>query len=798
MKKSCIYIILSLLTTLSIQAAWEIETVDGLPWLTPEFDCVIDSSGVIHGTFFDSYDHDLYYIRIIDDNWIYKLLTTKSNPGECHAINLDTNSNVHILHSQPSGNSYELIYSTVVNNRIVSKPVYNAPERFIDCDIVIAPGGQPHIVLEQNKPSEKVQYGTLIGNDWEFSLLPESGSQVTIALSNAVVPVICMQLTGNRIVSLFTKTGSEWIQSNISDSLQARGKIHFKIDNSNRFHVSYFSRYTNTLHYAWKEGSFPYFQTIPVAEISYANSSHGLALSPDNRIHVVFHKDSRLRLFYENQSGSFDEKSISPLINSENLQIVSPGFHGDNMHALVFDADNEFYHHGVQTDTTWTFTETHHRQHEGLVSKCAIADNDQMHILYLTPDSKSLKYATQTDTGWIIETLLDDTCSPSDLFDIEIDTENNIHICIIPDDIPTLRHGIISPQGLELHQVSANELFKWDCNIEIDHQGKPHIFTVQETSNNLVQFSHNPDNWEKTVLESTIFRAPDTSIVFDAGGNLHICYYDTELLYKKNGQPPTFIADYGVFNSHQIAVDSSGKPWISYTDSQSELILAGWTGNFWRYRTVSSHVADRSEQSLLIDSNNVPHIAYKSQENNSLVFTWLNEDEDWIDVTVDSTGDTGNALTLFQGSDLNHRLVYSNGKLKFAVQDLFVPPTPTPRPEDASGCTINVSRTWFTAGDLFQCGVTAFNNYSLLYEKIPLFVIFEIGGSFYFAPGFSDFEHYTVTLAPFQQQYVDVYSFYWPVGAGTYSGARIYAGMTTPDYTSLWGSMDEKTFGWGL
>jgi hypothetical protein len=76
-------------------------------------------------------------------------------------------------------------------------------------------------------------------------------------------------------------------------------------------------------------------------------------------------------------------------------------------------------------------------------------------------------------------------------------------------------------------------------------------------------------------------------------------------------------------------------------------------------------------------------------------------------------------------------------------------------------------------------------------------VILDIQGELFYAPSFSEFDHYTVTVGPGITDVVVIDSFHWPSGAGSLDNIRWYSFMTDPEITSLLGDFDTWEFAWG-
>ncbi len=125
-------------------------------------------------------------------------------------------------------------------------------------------------------------------------------------------------------------------------------------------------------------------------------------------------------------------------------------------------------------------------------------------------------------------------------------------------------------------------------------------------------------------------------------------------------------------------------------------------------------------------------------------------------------------------------------------------PTATPAiPCEQTGALIDMPSDFFRPGDQFFIDVYVCNMDSIEYN-VPLFVILDVYGSYFFAPSFSAFDNYDITLPANDQIVVNVLPlFNWPDGAGEASGIKLYAAMTDPQITNLFGTMDMKTFGWG-
>lgn len=102
----------------------------------------------------------------------------------------------------------------------------------------------------------------------------------------------------------------------------------------------------------------------------------------------------------------------------------------------------------------------------------------------------------------------------------------------------------------------------------------------------------------------------------------------------------------------------------------------------------------------------------------------------------------------------------------------------------------------FAEGDVCYCHVQVCNPGSESLGTLPVFVILDVYGSYFFAPGFTSFDHYSYEIIPGQQTIEVLPPFEWPADTGSASDIRWYAGITDAGVTTLVGNYGLFTFGW--
>ncbi len=108
--------------------------------------------------------------------------------------------------------------------------------------------------------------------------------------------------------------------------------------------------------------------------------------------------------------------------------------------------------------------------------------------------------------------------------------------------------------------------------------------------------------------------------------------------------------------------------------------------------------------------------------------------------------------------------------------------------------------TNYLPGDICYCRALVCNLEGTPLSGYPVFVILDVYGSYFFAPGFT--ENYDNYMGQYPElpegaTVIEVLpDFLWPEGAGNAEGIRWYGAVTDPGVTSIVGEMGTFTFGW--
>ncbi len=102
----------------------------------------------------------------------------------------------------------------------------------------------------------------------------------------------------------------------------------------------------------------------------------------------------------------------------------------------------------------------------------------------------------------------------------------------------------------------------------------------------------------------------------------------------------------------------------------------------------------------------------------------------------------------------------------------------------------------FAPGDPVSVKAYLCNPDAVSYENVPLFVILDVFGEYYFWPSFTTFDYETVQLESGLTEVIVLPEFAWPANTGTVNGIVWYSAMTDPDIQNLFGTMSSWEFGW--
>ncbi len=126
-------------------------------------------------------------------------------------------------------------------------------------------------------------------------------------------------------------------------------------------------------------------------------------------------------------------------------------------------------------------------------------------------------------------------------------------------------------------------------------------------------------------------------------------------------------------------------------------------------------------------------------------------------------------------------------------------PTVTPTPSECIelGVKIEMPAAEYGPGDDCYMNIVICNPHDQEYQGVPVFVLLDVYGEYFFGPSFSqDLDYMTRTIVSGVEVVEILPMFDWPEGAGAADNIKFVSAMTNPQITQLFGTLDTFTFGW--
>ena len=210
----------------------------------------------------------------------------------------------------------------------------------------------------------------------------------------------------------------------------------------------------------------------------------------------------------------------------------------------------------------------------------------------------------------------------------DFDTSNRPRMAYVDQESDTL-HYLYSDDGDTWYgtPVASGEDFGFGSGVMfvLDGSDRPHFVWNDYDAGEMKHSFLDNFSWQTQTFEVSGYGTSLASMTRGVGNELHICYdeYYNGLCYAKfDGTGwTTEVIDANCKYADKVAVDSAGRPYISYTDSVVEtnrLKLARYNGTDWEIETITGwpeYSIGGEASSIALDPNDGIHLLYGTDQN---------------------------------------------------------------------------------------------------------------------------------------------------------------------------------------
>ncbi len=305
-----------------------------------------------------------------------------------------------------------------------------------------------------------------------------------------------------------------------------------------------------------------------------------------------------------------------------------------NPHIAYYDSTNGNLDYAYWNGSSWNVEVADSTGDVGKYCSLALDSLDDAHVSYYDTAEDLYHIKRQGGTWLARDTITSSGTIRGRYSSIALDSSGNYHISYLVD--LKLYYYSIAQGEVEVDNTSGAGFY---TSIAIDNNGFPGISYRNNTTKELKYAYYNGSSWIKQTLPVTGDTGYYTSLAFDSKGNPHISFYDAD------NQDVEYISYDGT---------SWGNPEV--VDTNLGDCVTGVYGN----------------TSLVIDSNDVPHIAYYNANKTALMYAFKESDGTWHTDVVDNNGNVGQYLSIaLYVKNGRERVAFSyydedNGALKYA------------------------------------------------------------------------------------------------------------------------------------
>ena len=703
---------------------WKKETVKEVDEYYTYVSIEIDSNDHPHISYID--DYELWYAYFDGEEWNTEIVNDNGRVYRYTSLALDPDDRPHIFYYDYND---ELGYAYYDGTEWNDEYIYEYDGGYISADL--DSNGVPHVCFSNVgwgfNGTSHIIYGYFEEGVWNFEsfeLNPQNyyyyGPQYSLELDSEDRPHISY-FDGKTDLIYMIRDGGNWIEETIDSVGQSGGYPSIDLDDRGRPHVSYHDARNRFFKYAYREGENWMTEIFDFKE-SYPGMTD-IALDTNNSPHIIYFDNwnSSLKYAYkemeklvaaagpdqavtEGMLVVFDGKKSIP---AKNIVNYTWSFSYDGKEIELYGTSPEFRFNrkgtyvvtlvvtsaeGNTAKDTLTVTAKDRRswhytmidgKNTGNGTSVAIDSDNRPHIAYQGIDG--IKIARYDGDHWHNESIVPqkgDHHSNS----LALDSKDRAHIGYYDNAYEELRYLYYDGSKWQSEAVDSGGDVGRYSDIALDRNDRPHISYYDSENTNLKYAHFNGSEWQITTIDQPEGEAGDmnvgmySSIALDSEGRPYISYYNwtsTDLKcahFDGDGWKIETVdsqGDVGKYTS--IAIDSKDNPHIGYYDeiswNRGNIKYAYYDNNAWHTKVINSAVCYDDGISLALDSLDVPHIVYYDGEDNKLEYA-IGHGDDHVDITVDSYLGEGSVSLALDSFDRPHIGYYCNWDLKYASREI--------------------------------------------------------------------------------------------------------------------------------
>jgi hypothetical protein len=278
--------------------------------------------------------------------------------------------------------------------------------------------------------------------------------------------------------------------------------------------------------------------------------------------------------------------------------------------AILLGLSNVAY---AATGLDWTAKTIQSSGDVGGESSIAIGPDNTIHIIYYDDTNGNLRYAkkTPTSTSWSLQTI-DSNGDVGAQSSIVLDSSGQPHVAYLDTTNGNLKYAKLTSSGWKISTVASTGLVGDWPSIDLDSNNRPHI-SYYDITNQAIKYVKMTSTgaWSFKTIDST--NRLHSSLALDKYDRPRILYEDTTGLgYAKVTSSGSWLVSKVVSSgaNPSIAIDSDGRTNFSYKSSGLKYAHRDSAGT-WHFASVdTSSSCTGAHSSLVLDSKDIPHIAY--------------------------------------------------------------------------------------------------------------------------------------------------------------------------------------------